>query len=79
MKAAAKTRQAKTPRQRAEEQLGVAERKFSRLADQVKTLTAELEALTKERDLAAARADYLAQHPDLKPGLDVPLPLGDGS
>lgn len=60
------TRQQKTPRQRAEEQLAVAQRLAKRLQARCHALTEELEGLRQERDAAFARRDYLAQHPDLK-------------
>jgi hypothetical protein len=60
------TRQTKTPRQRAEEQLGVADRVVRRLAKTKTRLTAELKATTDEYDAAVARRDHLKKHPDLE-------------
>lgn len=59
------TRQAKTPRQRAEEQLATAERTVARLHKKGKQLGAELEAIRRDHDTAVVRRDYLKQHPDL--------------
>lgn len=58
-------RQKKTPRQRAEEALAVAERKVKRLLVEQSKLRVAL--ATVESDLAAetARRDYLKKHPDL--------------
>ena len=60
------TRQTKTPRQRAEEALAVAERHVKRLATKGTALRKELEAIDTEYDQAVARRDYLTQHPDLQ-------------
>lgn len=62
------TRQAKTPRQRAEEQLATAERAVKRLTDKAKALRADLELVDRERDQAVVRRDYLATNPDLGRG-----------
>lgn len=60
------TRQQKTPRQRAQEQLDLATRVADRLTRQAKKARTELDRLNRERDAAVVRRDYLAQHPDLK-------------
>jgi hypothetical protein len=59
------TRQSKSPRQRAEEALAIAERAVKRLAAKKTALAADLDAITKEHDQAVVRRDYLAAHPDL--------------
>lgn len=59
------TRQTKTPRQRAEEQLAVANRTVVRLDRKVDDLAAELAGLRREHAAAIARRDHLATHPDL--------------
>lgn len=59
------TRQQKTPRQRAEEQLATAERAADRLKTRRDTLLAELADVQDEYDAAVARRDFLANHPDL--------------
>lgn len=58
-------RQAKTPRQRAEEQLAVAERAVARWAEKRDRAQEEYEAAEREHAAAVARRDYLKQHPDL--------------
>lgn len=60
------TRQNKTPRQRAEEALAVANRAVQRLGARKATLREELDAITAEHDQAVVRRDYLREHPDLK-------------
>lgn len=60
------TRQQKTPRQRAQEQLEVAERLVARLTDKRATLRAEFAAIDAEHAAAVARRDHLKQHPDLQ-------------
>lgn len=67
-------RQSKTPRQRAEEALGVTERLVDRLTKQRDKIAAELETTAAELEAATRRRDYLAQNPDLE-NPDVPLPL----
>lgn len=59
------TRQTKTPRQRAEEALNVADRKVTRLKATVGRLEVDLK--TAKADLLAEqrRRNYLAQSPDL--------------
>lgn len=59
------TRQAKTPAQRAQEALGIAQRRVSRIETDQKKAKAALELLQKEYAQAVARRDYLAQNPDL--------------
>jgi hypothetical protein len=61
------TRQQKTPQQRAEEQLGVADRLVSKLTKKAKTLRGELDDVEREQRAAVARRNYLKQHPDLQP------------
>ena len=60
------TRQTKTPRQRAEEQLAVADRQEKRLRQKARELRAQLDDLEREHRAAIARRDHLATHPDLK-------------
>lgn len=60
------TRQTKTPKQRAEEQLATAKRVAARLDRKRDALQEELAAITRELDAALARRDYLAKHPDLQ-------------
>lgn len=60
------TRQHKTPRQRAEEALAVAERKVKRLNDDVLKHHRALEHAQKDRDEAVVRRDYLKQDPALR-------------
>lgn len=59
------TRQPKTPRQRAEEQLAVAERAVDRLTAKRDQLTADLAVVEYDLEAAAVRRNYLANHPDL--------------
>jgi phage shock protein A len=59
------TRTAKTPRQRAEEALAVAERHVDRLTNKVARTRADLEVLEDEWKAAQARRDHLKTHPDL--------------
>jgi hypothetical protein len=61
------TRQAKTPRQRAEEQLGVADRKVNKLQAAKLRIKADLAAIESDLADAVRRRDYLAQSPDLPP------------
>jgi seryl-tRNA synthetase len=70
-------RQRKTPRQRAEEALAIAERRIATLAKKDKKLTAELTGVQRELKQAKVRRDYLAKSPDLpqqetRPGPAVP-------
>lgn len=69
------TRQAKTPRQRAEEALAVAERHVDRLTKKVASTRGDLEALEDEWRAAQARRDHLRQHPDLA----APTSTGDNN
>lgn len=59
------TRQTKTSQQRATEALAIEERRVERLTGQWKKAKAEYERLSRERDEAMVRRDYLRQHPDL--------------
>jgi hypothetical protein len=59
------TRQRKSPRQRAEEALGVANRAVIALDKKVDRLAADLAVARRELETATRRRDYLAQHPDL--------------
>lgn len=68
------SRQRKTPRQRAEEALAVAERKVTRLKKDRAKHQGALNRTTTELDEAVVRRDYLAKHPDLK---QDPNPTGD--
>ncbi|MBA2952141.1 hypothetical protein GON03_19180 [Nocardioides sp. MAH-18] len=61
------TRQAKTPRQRAEEALAVATRQEKRLRARARDLRSQLEEAEREHRAALARRDHLATHPDLQP------------
>lgn len=61
------TRQAKTPRQRAQEQLDVEERRVTKLTKKRNQLATEQAAVQAELEEATRRRDYLKQHPDLKP------------
>lgn len=58
-------RQSKTPRQRAEEQLAVAERAVTRWAEKRDRAQTEYENAEAEHAAAVRRRDYLAAHPDL--------------
>lgn len=60
------TRQTKTPRQRAEEALAIADRAHDRLTTKARDLRSELEDVEREQRAALARRDHLAQHPDLQ-------------
>lgn len=60
-----KPRQRKTPRQRAEETLGVAQRRVTTLDKQAKRLQDELEAVEHELADAKARLDYAKKDPAL--------------
>jgi hypothetical protein len=57
------TRQKKSPRQRAEEALAVADRKVKKLTADVAKHRAALDAASTERNQAVTRRDY----PDLTP------------
>lgn len=60
------TRQQKTPKQRAEEQLGVANRRVVALDRKLDALTTELADVRREHAAAVARQQHLRQHPDLQ-------------
>jgi chromosome segregation ATPase len=60
------TRQTKTPRQRAEEALGVAERIVKRLAAKKNELASDLRSVDAELEAAERRRDHLKAHPDLQ-------------
>lgn len=66
------TRQAKTPKQRAQEQLDTARRIEKRLAKRRDVLRSDLTDVTAEHDAAVARVEYLAKHPDLQPTTSTP-------
>jgi hypothetical protein len=59
------TRQRKTPRQRAEEALAVAERKVARLTVECDKNEAAFKTSKRELEAAKRRRAYLAQDPDL--------------
>lgn len=59
------TRQSKTPRQRAEEQLATAERAVTRLTRKYEHDSGALTLLHAELRDAERRRDYLAKNPDL--------------
>jgi len=61
------TRQTKTPQQRAEEALGVAQRLVARLRAQREKHQAAIKQLDAEIEAAVTRLDYLAVNPDLLP------------
>lgn len=61
------TRQQKTPRQRAEEALGVAQRKRDALHKRAQQSRKELEVLDKELAEANDRLDYAKKDPALAP------------
>lgn len=58
-------RKAKTPRQRAEEALGVAQRRVDKLTKDRDNLVRDLKAVEKDLEAAARRLDYVAANPDL--------------
>ena len=59
------TRQKKSARQRAEEQLAVAERAVRRWAEKRDHAQDEYEAAEREHAAAVRRRDHYANHPDL--------------
>ena len=67
-------RSQKTSRQRAEETLGVAERRCAKLAAQITTAEQSLADLRRDHLAAVARRDYVAQDPAL-PVLPTPTTL----
>lgn len=58
-------RQHKTPRQRAQEQLDVEERRVKKLAARRAHLQGDLNRAVAELEDATTRRDYLKKHPDL--------------
>lgn len=60
------TRQTKTAKQRAEEDLAVAERKVVRLAQTERALREQLEATTRHLATERAIRDHCASHPALQ-------------
>jgi hypothetical protein len=68
----------KTPQQKAEQALGVAERRVAALTTQKAKFEAELATVFAELKDATRRRDYLAQSPDLPTSPDhLPQPLED--
>jgi len=61
------TRQKKTPRQRAEEALAVAERRVRRLTTARDTHRNALAVIQADLEEETKRRDYLARNPDLPP------------
>lgn len=61
------TRQRKTPRQRAEEALGVAQRRRDRLVTEALALKKKADAIDRELEEAEARLAYIQQDPALAP------------
>lgn len=61
------SRTTKSPAERAQENLDVANRLVERLTDKRDRLAQQHEAVTIDLDAAKARRDYLAQNPDLPP------------
>ena len=59
------TRRLRTPRERAEEALAVADRKVARLSAERDKLQGTLSEITQARAEAVRRRDYLAQDPAL--------------
>lgn len=72
------TRQSKTPRQRAQEALGIATRLVSRLEKKGETLRIELAGVARELRDAETRRLYLAKHPDLGDPAQTSTPV-DGA
>jgi len=72
------SRRTKTPRERAEEALGVEERRVERLEARRDALRAETEEVELEVAIATRRRDFLRQHPDLDPAT-TELPLEGAS
>lgn len=60
------TRQTKTPKQRAEEQLGIAERRLTKALARRNGLAQELAAAELELEEATAFRRYATNHPALK-------------
>lgn len=65
-------RRQKTPRERAEEALGVAQRRRDLLHKQARKRRQELEALDRELREAEARLDYAKKDPALPPAAGRP-------
>jgi hypothetical protein len=61
------SRQAKTHRQRAQEDLALCERIVTRLAKQRDKLRADLKKVEADHEAAVARRDHAKTHPDLRP------------
>lgn len=68
------TRQTKTPRQRAEEAVGVEQRRVKKLKTQWTKAHDDAERLEAELATAETRLQYLRQHPDLKPNPGTTTP-----
>lgn len=60
-----KPRQSKTPKQRAEEAVGVLERRLTKLSTKRADMVAEREAIDTEINATEARLAYAKQNPDL--------------
>jgi hypothetical protein len=71
-----KTRQLKTPQQRAREAYDVAARTVERIEKRLKAAQAQVDEVKAEHAAAVARRDYAAGHPDLV--ADEPLPFAGG-
>lgn len=73
-------RRHKTPRQRAEEALGVAQRRVDNLDKQRKRLQGQVNQIVSELEEAKARLDYAKKDPALAPATTRPgttNPAGD--
>jgi hypothetical protein len=66
------TRQQKTPRQRAEETLAVAQRRRDRLVNQAIQLHKQMKALDAELEEAERRLEYAGKDPALPPRTPAP-------
>jgi len=75
---AEKKRQQRTPRERAEIELGVAERKVKKLEGKINSLTSEAEGLKAELSLARKRLEYVRQSPDLQQP-DAPVAVNEAA
>jgi cell division protein FtsB len=71
------TRQSKTPRQRAQEQLDVEERRVTKLTKKRNDLATEQAGVQAELAQAIARRDHLKSHPDLSNNQARPTSTGD--
>ena len=69
---AKRTRGTKTPAQRAQEALDVAERRVTKLDAALQKLIQEQRAVAAELEDAARRRDYAALNPDLPQTTDTP-------